>query len=92
MRRQEGEVCSRRIVLKVLPAGEASIKKQKVVVQAPAHRLFTEKSIDGTVESFAADLEKAYPNSEFRLVQIGPAEFNFIWAGEKNVGSGTGNS
>lgn len=84
-RNAEGAVCSRRIVLKVLPAGAADIKKQKVVVQAPPHRLFTEASIDGAVENFGMDLEKAYPNSEFRLVQVGPAEFNFIWAGTRNA-------
>jgi hypothetical protein len=35
------------------------------------------------LDQYADFLEKKYPFWEFRLVQVGPAAFNFIYAGLK---------
>ena len=53
------------------------------LISAPPRRVFKDEGIDEILQKVASDLEKRYPDEEFRLVPLGPREFNFVHVGER---------
>jgi hypothetical protein len=47
---------------------------------------YTAKTIEEILEHAAAQVEKNYPSFEYELVEIGPADFNFVWRGYRTKG------
>jgi hypothetical protein len=80
MRRStKGEVLFKRVELKVVPPEGHPVKKE--IVHAGPGRCFTEKGIDAMLEHAAANVGKEFPHWDFRLVQVAPNAFNFVYAG-----------
>jgi hypothetical protein len=51
--------------------------------RAPAKKQWNRQGIDELLENIAAHIEKRWPTHEYRLVEVGPAAFNFVWDHEK---------
>jgi hypothetical protein len=60
-----------------LPNHKPIVKKWR----APAGQQFPQAVVDRIVENLIEDLDKSFPREDFRMVQIGPTEFNFVYAG-----------
>jgi hypothetical protein len=52
-------------------------------IRAPAGKQFSPSGIDNILESAVNHLDKNFPYDEFSMVQIGQAEYNFVWKGER---------
>lgn len=77
---KQGRTLHRRVEIKTLfPSGR--VKRQ--VFRAGPKQGFHDGGIDQILEQCAADLEKRFPQFEFRLVPRGPAAFSFIYHGLK---------
>jgi hypothetical protein len=50
----------------------------KRIFKAPPGKCFTAKGVDDLLDSFAAHLEKSFPNRDFRMVEIAGSQFNFV--------------
>lgn len=73
----------RSIVLKVYMRGN---KRSKTIrVQCPAGKHFTSAGIEQNVAHYADQLERLCPTEDFRMVQVGPAAFNFIHEGPRKA-------
>lgn len=53
----------------------------------PGHA-FTEEGIEEYLARVAGQVEKRFPNSEYDLVPLGQAHFNFVWRGYREPSSG----
>lgn len=53
-------------------------KFQLVVKKAPPNKQFTDDGINNFLTQTANYLEKTFPNAEYRLVELGRNQFNFI--------------
>jgi hypothetical protein len=42
---------------------------------------YTAAAIEKILEDAAGQVEKNFPSFEYELVEIGPADFNFVWRG-----------
>jgi hypothetical protein len=81
MRNKLGEVLLKRITVRIIPSEEC--EPERIVQRAPANKGFTADGIEQILEAAEKYAEKRYPNADFRLVEIGPGAFNFIYAGER---------
>lgn len=68
----------RKIVFKVFDSANRRVLR-RVVIAAPKGKRFTPKGVDDNLESFVNELDRKVPGHQYRLVQVGPAEFNFVW-------------
>ena len=84
-----GERIWKRLTIRVIgPPPEDNDKQQdfKWYPRAPAGRGYSEDDVQGVLEQCAMHLEKRFPVWEFRLVELGPDRFNFIFDRVKDVG------
>lgn len=70
----------KQIDIKVLLPRKRAFKK---AVRSPNGKVFTEQGIDNVLEQVAGNIERAHPGFEFRMVQVGKAAYNFVFAGVK---------
>jgi hypothetical protein len=68
----------RRIILKVFDSANKRVVR-RIVIAAPKGKRFTPKGVDDNLASFCEELERKLPSHLYRLVQVGPSEFNFVW-------------
>jgi hypothetical protein len=61
-----------------LPGNKRSIRK---VFYSPPGQFWTAEGIQAQLEHTAKQIEQRHPGEDYRLVPLGPAEFNFVWAG-----------
>jgi hypothetical protein len=66
----------------ILPKGEKPILLK---IRANPHCGFNPTQIDEKLESVVEFIEKKWPFLEFRLVELGPAAFNFVCRGFKQA-------
>jgi hypothetical protein len=66
------------VAMKVFLAGRE--KPVTRTYRAGPRSRFTSAGVDTLLEEVADHLEATFPDQEFRLVQIGPAAFNFVAA------------
>jgi len=59
------------------------VKDSHIVQHARPGRAFKDEVVDEALERMSQELEKKFPAWEFRLVELGPARFNFVWAGRR---------
>ncbi|MGH9780336.1 MAG: hypothetical protein ACRD33_00835 [Candidatus Acidiferrales bacterium] len=45
--------------------------------------IFTEEGVASVLEHVGNHLEQKFPGQDFRMVEIGEGEFNFVWAGSR---------
>lgn len=65
------------VEIRVFGAGnEESIRRR---YHAPRGRGFTVKGVDEIVEAVAKEVEQRMPGHEFKLVELAPNRFNFVW-------------
>lgn len=62
------------------PGNKKSVLK---TLRPGPRRTFTEEGIDAQLKQIADNLEKYFPQHEFRLVPLGPDSFNFVWERER---------
>jgi len=77
-----GQRLYKRVTIRVIgPPAEDNDKQQdfKWYPRAPAGRGYSESDIQGMLEQCATHLEKRFPVWEFRLVELGPDRFNFVF-------------
>ena len=80
MRSKTGERLYKKLKAKIFYPGN-----QKHVVRenrAPAGKGFAEDNIIGWLKHLADSIEKAFPNHEYRMVELAPWSFNFVWVRE----------
>lgn len=84
MRSKDGVRIYRHLRIRIIaPAGE---KGQRLCYTPPASRNgYTEAKIAEILEQVADELETKNPRMEFRIVELAPDRFNFIYAGEKQA-------
>jgi hypothetical protein len=58
-----------------MPGNKASICKT----------LWNAEGIEAQLSHTAAQIEKNHPDDEYRLVELGPSRFNFVWVGKKQA-------
>jgi uncharacterized protein YejL (UPF0352 family) len=75
----KGEKLYKSLRIRIIGPGMDRTKIHK----AAAQRGYTENDIDEALAELAGVLEKAYPGWDFRLVELGPASYNFIYAGPR---------
>jgi hypothetical protein len=77
LKSKSGEVLYKKIKLKIFyPGNQKHVVKE---LRAPAGRGITESAIADWLKSFADGIEKAWPEHEYRLVELAPNSFNFVW-------------
>lgn len=56
-------------------------KRKKRIVHRPQPGMgfVTDKGVDMVLVKTADQIDKAFPNEEYGMVQTGPASFNFVW-------------
>jgi hypothetical protein len=76
-------VCFKRVAVKVFAPGN---KQWKTIVQrAAAGKAFTPQGLEEILMHIAGKVEQAYPEQEYRLVEIGSAAFNFVHVGVRSI-------
>ncbi len=60
------------------------VKRHKFT--AGAGRVFTEDGITAVLEHVGNHLEQKFPGQDFRMIELGESEFNFVWAGGHELG------
>lgn len=58
-------------------------KAERVKFVAPPHRQYTDSSREQVVEKVINYLDKKYPTLDFRIVDVGKRQINFICTGER---------
>jgi hypothetical protein len=53
-------------------------KRVRTVHRAPPGKGFNAENIQETLEQWAGRIEGDFPSVEYKLVTLGPAEFNFV--------------
>jgi hypothetical protein len=77
MRSKVGETLHKRLIVRVFsPENKASYLVQRV---APAGQGFTPSSITSMLDELGSRIEKKFPDHEYRLVELAPNRFNFVW-------------
>ena len=61
------------------------VQKQRKRFHAPKDEYYTEASIEELLDRIAANLERQYPNHDFKLVELDFGRFNFIGTLRVNV-------
>lgn len=61
------------------PGNKRSTRK---IFSPPAGKYFTAGGVNAQLGHTAAQIEKNFPGHEYKLVPLGPAEFNFVWIRE----------
>jgi hypothetical protein len=60
--------------------------KHKVYIfRAPNGRSFIEAGVEDILGKVVAEVEKMYPEHDYRMVQVGRADYNFLDCGHKAV-------
>jgi hypothetical protein len=65
----------KKLKLSIITLDGKCIKK---IVKTPPRKIFTADGIERMLLSLSQSIEKDYPDADFRLVPLGPAEFKFI--------------
>ena len=79
-RSKAGDPCWKKVELKIIIAEFEQTKH----FHAKPNMAYTSNDIDQMLLIFADQIEKTYPQIEFRMVQIGPNKFNFIAEGVRD--------
>jgi len=80
MRSKDGETLYKKVKAKIFARGN-----QKHFVRewrAPAGKGINEDGVAKWLKSLADAIEKNWPGHEYRMAELGPASFNFIWVRE----------
>ena len=71
----------RKVTLKVFPPlGE---KMRSVTHRAQPGRCYIPEEIEQMTDDLAEHLDKNFPDMEFRMVEVAPNAFNFVYAGKR---------
>jgi hypothetical protein len=76
LRNQAGERLYKQIAITVFFPGNK--KRVRTVHRAPPCKGFNAENIQETLEQWAGRIEGDFPSVEYKLVTLGPAEFNFV--------------
>lgn len=58
-------------------------KSQRQTITAPAGKEWNDSGIESCLERIADNIEKQFPQEEYKLVALGSAEFNFVNLGPR---------
>ena len=53
----------------------------------PGH-VITEEAVDKLLDQVADQIEKRFPEQEYEMVEVGEAQFNFVWRGRREAPAG----
>lgn len=67
------------IRIRIFSEGNKSSRLTKV--RAAPGTGYTAEAIEQVLDDCAEQIEVRQPSDDFELVQVGPAEFNFVWRG-----------
>jgi hypothetical protein len=79
MKNKEGEMLHKRILIRIVPP--AGMKGERITVAAPPRAGYGMDAVLSVLEDVAEKLERQNPAMEFRLVELAPNRFNFVYAG-----------
>lgn len=71
------------VKVRVFTPGNKQSKLQ--LVRAGNKKGFTSEGVDHVLDSACTWLEQRWPDQEFRMVQVGPTQYNFVHVGERKV-------
>ena len=83
---KSGEPCWRQVAFKLV-IGEF---EQTKCYRAKPSYAYTLKDIEQMIETFVDQLDKNYPQLEFRMVRVGPNRYNFIAEEVRTLRTGAG--
>ena len=75
-----GSVPLKKLTIKMFAPGNRTHKT--VILAAGKGKVFKPGGEFDVLSRVAESLETQFPNDEFRMVQVGPAAFNFVWEQE----------
>lgn len=87
----KGERLFKHVTFEIVPPPEWKEHGLKIaprVYRAEPHHGFTSAQIDQWLEKISESVEQQFSKWEFRLVQLGPNRFKFIYASDKPAPSG----
>lgn len=73
----------KRLKIKLFYPGNKSHKV--VLMNAPKGRIIPPGGEQTTLENFASQYEKNFPEDEFSLREVGRGEYNFVWIGKREA-------
>jgi hypothetical protein len=79
----KGEPLHKRVTVKIIPPNDS--KPYKWYWRAPAGQFYSPANIDEILEKVVEHLENKFPQWEFKLVELGPTSYNFVYAGERQI-------
>jgi hypothetical protein len=69
----------KKLVIKVFNRNNQAAKTHQIT--ADNGRIFVD--VSPILNRFAEQIEKQWPEDEYRMVELGPGRFNFIWVGPR---------
>jgi len=78
-----GSVPLKKLTIKMFAPGNRTHKT--VILAAGKGKVFKPCGEFEVLSNVADSLETQFPNDEFRMVQVGPAAFNFVWERKKTL-------
>lgn len=78
-----GEVSYRRISISVI-APDCS-KRFRKVTEAPNGQSFTQQAVDELLAKTAENIEREFPEHDYRMVCVGKGQYNFVPTGRRAV-------
>jgi hypothetical protein len=79
----KGERSYKIVRIKVFAPGNGEFEKEKF--NAEPGCVFTGQGIDKLLDTVANAIEKRWPDHEYKLLEIGPATYNFVWVKAKDA-------
>jgi hypothetical protein len=73
----------KKLTIKMFAPGNRTHKT--VILAAGKGKVFKPGGEFDVLSNVADSLETQFPNDEFRMVQVGPAAFNFVWDRKKTL-------
>ena len=73
----------KKLTIKMFAPGNRTHKT--VILAAGKGKVFKPGGEFEVLSNVADSLETQFPNDEFRMVQVGPAAFNFVWERKKTL-------
>jgi hypothetical protein len=80
---KQGNVIYPMVTLKLFSVRNTHCRIQKI--KAPKGKCWGEAAIQQILTDTADALERELPDEEYRIVEVGPSSFNFVWAGHKKT-------
>lgn len=65
-----------------------AVKAERTVFRAPPGKLYVESTREQIVERVVNYLDRKYPAIDFRMVEVGPTQINFVPIGPREIVQG----